>query len=237
MRRHVRFGIFLAPFHALDENPVLAIERDFELVEWLDRLDYDEAWIGEHHSGGFEIIACPEMFIAAAAERTRRIRFGTGVVSLPYHHPFMIADRILQLDYMTPGARDVRVGPGALTADAGQDGDPGRGAAPPDGRGGLRPRSAPSRRDGEPQDGLVRAPRRLPPRWSATPSRWWRWRSPRRARRSGRGRPESTASVCSPSAARPTPALPRTPRTGRPARPSRPRTATGRTVPAGGWSP
>ena len=116
MSRHVRFGVFLAPFHALDENPVLAMERDFELVEWLDRLDYDEAWIGEHHSGGFEIIACPELFIAAAAERTRRIRFGTGVVSLPYHHPFMVADRILQLDYMTRGRAMLGVGPGALTA-------------------------------------------------------------------------------------------------------------------------
>ena len=124
MSRHVRFGIFLAPFHALDENPVLAIERDFELVEWLDRLDYDEAWIGEHHSGGFEIIACPEIFIAAAAERTRRIRLGTGVVSLPYHHPFMIADRILQLDYMTRGRTMFGVGPGALTADADKMGIP-----------------------------------------------------------------------------------------------------------------
>ncbi len=124
MSRHVRFGIFLAPFHALDENPVLALERDFELVEWLDRLDYDEAWIGEHHSGGFEIIACPEMFIAAAAERTRRIRLGTGVVSLPYHHPFMIADRILQLDYMTRGRAMFGVGPGALTADADKMGIP-----------------------------------------------------------------------------------------------------------------
>ena len=124
MSRHVRFGIFLAPFHALDENPVLALERDFELVEWLDRLDYDEAWIGEHHSGGFEIIACPEMFIAVAAERTRRIRLGTGVVSLPYHHPFMIADRILQLDYMTRGRAMFGVGPGALTADADKMGIP-----------------------------------------------------------------------------------------------------------------
>ena len=89
--RYLRTGIFLAPFHALDENPTLAIERDMELLEHLDRLNYHEAWIGEHHSGGFEIIACPEMFIAAAAERTRHIRLGTGVVSLPYHNPFMLA--------------------------------------------------------------------------------------------------------------------------------------------------
>ncbi len=85
--RFLKTGIFLAPFHALTENPLLALDRDMELLIHLDRLNYHEAWIGEHHSGGYEIIACPEMFIAAAAERTRHIRLGTGVVSLPYHNP------------------------------------------------------------------------------------------------------------------------------------------------------
>ncbi len=114
----LRFGIFLAPFHALRENPTLAIERDFELVEHLDRLDYDEAWIGEHHSAGFEIIPSPEVFIAAAALRTRRIRLGTGVSSLPYHHPLMLADRMQQLDHQTRGRAMFGVGPGALPSDA-----------------------------------------------------------------------------------------------------------------------
>src|SRR5262249_39321764 len=99
----LRFGIFLAPFHPVHENPQLALRRDFELIEWLDHLGYDEAWIGEHHSAGYEIIASPELFIAAAAERTERIRLGTGVSSLPYHHPLMLADRINQLDHMTRG--------------------------------------------------------------------------------------------------------------------------------------
>ncbi len=94
---YLRSGIFLAPFHAHDENPTLSMERDLELVEQLDRLSYDEAWIGEHHSGGYEIIASPEVFIAAAAERTRHIRLGTGVSSLPYHHPLMLADRMVLL--------------------------------------------------------------------------------------------------------------------------------------------
>jgi limonene 1,2-monooxygenase len=116
--RYLRTGIFLAPFHALDENPTLAIERDMELVQHLDRLNYHEAWIGEHHSGGFEIIASPEMFIAAAAERTRHIRLGTGVVSLPYHNPFMLASRMTQLDHMTRGRAMFGVGPGALVHDA-----------------------------------------------------------------------------------------------------------------------
>ena len=116
--RYLRTGIFLAPFHALGENPTLAIERDMELVEHLDRLNYHEAWIGEHHSGGFEIIACPEMFIAAAVQRTRNIRLGTGVVSLPYHHPFTLASRMMQLDHMARGRAMFGVGPGALIYDA-----------------------------------------------------------------------------------------------------------------------
>ena len=112
------FGIFLGPFHRVGENPTLAIDRDLELIQWLDYLGYDEAWIGEHHSAGWEIISSPEVFIAAAAERTRHIKLGTGVISLPYHHPFMVANRMVQLDHMTRGRVMMGVGPGALPGDA-----------------------------------------------------------------------------------------------------------------------
>ena len=112
------FGIFMAPFHPVGENPTTALHRDLELIEWLDQLGYDEAWIGEHHSAGFEIIASPEVFIAAAAARTRHIRLGTGVSSLPYHHPFMLADRMVLLDHLTFGRAMFGVGPGALPSDA-----------------------------------------------------------------------------------------------------------------------
>ena len=114
----LRNGIFLAPFHPVDEDPTLCIQRDLELVDHLDRLGYDEAWIGEHHSAGFEIISSPELFIAAAAERTRRIKLGTGVVSLPYHSPLMAANRIIQLDHQTRGRVMFGVGPGLLPSDA-----------------------------------------------------------------------------------------------------------------------
>ena len=116
--RGMKFGIFLAPFHRVGENPTLAINRDIELLEWLDWLGYDEAWIGEHHSAGWELIALPELIIAAAAERTKHIRLGTGVTSLPYHHPFMVAQRFVQLDHMTRGRAMLGCGPGALTSDA-----------------------------------------------------------------------------------------------------------------------
>jgi limonene 1,2-monooxygenase len=112
------FGIFLAPFHRLGENPTLALSRDMELIEWLDYLGYDEVWVGEHHSAGWELIASPEVFIAAAAERTRHIMLGSGVTSLPYHHPLMVAQRFVLLDHMTRGRTMLGCGPGALVSDA-----------------------------------------------------------------------------------------------------------------------
>jgi limonene 1,2-monooxygenase len=116
--QRLRFGAFIAPFHPVDENPTLAIERDLELVQWMDKLGYDEAWIGEHHSAAYELIASPEVFIAAAAERTKNIRLGTGVSSLPYHHPLILADRMVLLDHLTRGRTMFGVGPGALPSDA-----------------------------------------------------------------------------------------------------------------------
>jgi limonene 1,2-monooxygenase len=117
-QRSLQAGVFLPPFHPNDEDPLLCMSRDFELMQWLDELGYDEAWIGEHHSGGYEIYGQPELFIATAAERTRHIKLGTGVISLPYHHPFMVADRIVQLDYQTRGRAMFGFGPGLLTSDA-----------------------------------------------------------------------------------------------------------------------
>ena len=128
----VQNGIFLAPFHPVDEDPTLAIQRDLELIEHLDRLGYAEAWIGEHHSAGYEIIASPELFIAAAAERTERIRLGTGVVSLPYHNPLMVANRIIQLDHQTKGRVDARRRPRAAALRRRHARHPGLGPARPD---------------------------------------------------------------------------------------------------------
>jgi limonene 1,2-monooxygenase len=118
MNQPLRFGVFMAPFHPVGQNPTLALERDLELIVRLDQLGFDEAWIGEHHSAGYEIIASPEVFIATAAERTRHIKLGTGVSSLPYHHPLLLADRMVLLDHLTRGRVMFGVGPGALPSDA-----------------------------------------------------------------------------------------------------------------------
>lgn len=113
-----QFGTFLAPHHPVGENPTLQFQSDIELAAHLDHLGFDEFWCGEHHSSGWEMIASPEMFLAAAGQRTTNIRLGTGVVSLPYHHPFNVAQRIVQLDHMTKGRAMFGTGPGALPSDA-----------------------------------------------------------------------------------------------------------------------
>jgi limonene 1,2-monooxygenase len=118
MNDRIRFGIFLAPFHAAGENPTLALQRDLDLIVHLDRLGWDEAWIGEHHSAGSEIIASPEIFIATAAERTRHIKLGTGVVSASYHNPLWVAERAVLLDHLTRGRFMLGLGPGSLPTDA-----------------------------------------------------------------------------------------------------------------------
>ena len=118
MTDRLRFGIFMAPFHPAGENPTLALERDLQLLEHLDRLGWDEAWIGEHHSAGSEIIASPEIFIATAAQRTRHIRLGTGVVSVSYHNPLWVAERAVLLDHLTRGRFMLGLGPGSLPTDA-----------------------------------------------------------------------------------------------------------------------
>lgn len=118
MTRPLKFGVFVPPQNVIGLNPTLAIRRAVELAVHLDQLGFDEVWFGEHHSGGAEIVASPELLIAAAAERTQRIRLGTGVVSLPYHHPFQVASRVVQLSHMTRGRVMLGVGPGQLPTDA-----------------------------------------------------------------------------------------------------------------------
>jgi limonene 1,2-monooxygenase len=117
-KARLRAGVFLAPYHPVDESPTLCFERDLELVRHLDDLGMAEAWFGEHHSAAYEIYSSPELMIAAAAQRTKRIKLGTGVVSIPYHNPLMVANRIALLDHLTFGRLMFGAGPGLLASDA-----------------------------------------------------------------------------------------------------------------------
>jgi limonene 1,2-monooxygenase len=112
------FGAFMAPFDTPGQNPTLALHHHLDTIVLLDQLGFDEAWIGEHHSGGFELVGAPEIIIATAAERTRRIKLGAGAYSLPFHHPLILADRLMLLDHVTRGRFMFGAGPGSLPADA-----------------------------------------------------------------------------------------------------------------------
>lgn len=120
MSDRLRFGTFIPPHHLpVNYNPTYALQRDVEIVQLADTIGFDEAWFGEHHSGGAEPIGDPMLFIAHVAAQTRYIRLGTGVVSLPYHNPLWVADRLAMLDHLTRGRVMLGLGPGALATDAG----------------------------------------------------------------------------------------------------------------------
>lgn len=115
----LEFGVFMPPINVpVAHNTHLQLQDNIELLRHLDRLGFDEAWIGEHHSGGAELISSPEVFIAHVARETENIRLGTGVISLPYHHPLMVAGRVVLLDHLTRGRVMFGVGPGLLATDA-----------------------------------------------------------------------------------------------------------------------
>lgn len=113
----MKFSFFMMPIHQPSENPSLAFERDISLIHLADELGFDEFFIGEHHSGGWETMPVPEMALAMAAVKAHRIRLGTSVTALPYHHPFHIAERIAFLDHLTRGRAILGVGRSSLVTD------------------------------------------------------------------------------------------------------------------------
>lgn len=114
----LRFGSFCSPFHPPGYSATRALQETLDFAVTLDQLGYDEFWVGEHHSAGWELVASPELFLAFVAARTARIRIGTGVASLPYHNPFTVAERMVLLDIMSGGRANMGVGPGNLSYDA-----------------------------------------------------------------------------------------------------------------------
>lgn len=115
----LRFGVFMPPMNSpATQNPTTSLLRNIETIQLMDRLGFDEAWIGEHHSGGTEIVADPLTFIAHVGAVTKHIKLGTGVVSLPYHNPLWIADRAILVDHLLRGRLMLGLGPGSLPTDA-----------------------------------------------------------------------------------------------------------------------
>ena len=113
----MRFGLFLMPEPFPWSNWTLSYDLKLEEMALADRLGYDEVWVGEHHTGAYENIPAPEIFLAKASALTHRIGLGTGTINLPYHDPFMVAERLAFLDHLTHGRLIYGFGGGGLVSD------------------------------------------------------------------------------------------------------------------------
>jgi len=113
----VEIGLMFQPLVPPGSNIAYTYQRVLETITLGDSLGFTEAWVGEHHSGGWENVPMPELLLAAAGERTKRIKLGTGVILLPVHNPVLVAERMAMLDQLTFGRAQMAVGPTVLGTD------------------------------------------------------------------------------------------------------------------------
>ena len=114
----MRLGVFSMPLHRPEKPYALALQEDREMVLLADKLGYGEVWIGEHFTCKAEQIPSAMLFLATLISETNQIRFGTGVVNLPHHHPGIVAGEAAMFDQLSGGRLMLGVGPGGLISDA-----------------------------------------------------------------------------------------------------------------------
>src|SRR3954464_13314383 len=108
----MQFGIF-------DQNdrgpyqPAEQYENRLRLIEFYDSAGFRTYHMSEHHSTPLSLTPSPSVFLAAVAQRTRRIRLGPLVYVLPAHHPLRLAEEICMLDHLSRGRLEVGIGRGA----------------------------------------------------------------------------------------------------------------------------
>lgn len=113
----MKLGALLMPSHPPERTIREGQLRDLEELERLDSLGFEEAWIGEHFTAAWEPCPAPDLLIAQALQRTKRIRLGPLGHLLPYHHPVELAHRVAYLDHMAEGRYQLGVGISALPTD------------------------------------------------------------------------------------------------------------------------
>ena len=113
----MKLGLFGMPLHPPTRMAAETYEEDADRIIYADHVGFEEAWIGEHMSCSTEPIASPLMFLASLINRTKTIRFGTGVIALPNHHPAVVAAEVAQFDHMSRGRLMFGIGPGGLASD------------------------------------------------------------------------------------------------------------------------
>ena len=119
----MELGLFLQPVHRNEKPWGTALQEDRETVLLAEQLGFSEVWIGEHYSTKAEQIPAPLMFLATLIQETSTIRFGTGVINLPYHDPVIVAAEVAQFDQLSGGRMMFGIGPGGLMSDAELFGD------------------------------------------------------------------------------------------------------------------
>jgi alkanesulfonate monooxygenase SsuD/methylene tetrahydromethanopterin reductase-like flavin-dependent oxidoreductase (luciferase family) len=113
----MELGIFMMPLHPPHRGVQDTYQEDLDKIIMADKLGYGEAWVGQHFTAATEPISSPFMFMAACIPVTRQIKFCTGVINLPCHHPAIVAAEAAQFDHMSKGRFIFGVGPGALATD------------------------------------------------------------------------------------------------------------------------
>ncbi len=113
----MEIGLFHMPLHPTDKPLVDVLAENTEKIIYADQLGFSETWIGEHYSATTEPITAPMMFMASLINQTKNIRFGTGVIALPNHHPAQVAGQVAQFDHMSKGRFNMGIGPGGLASD------------------------------------------------------------------------------------------------------------------------
>src|SRR6476660_3960611 len=121
----MRFGIFYEhqmPRPRAEGAHERLLMDALEQVELADRLGFDYVWEVEHHFlEEYSHSSAPEVFLAAASQRTKRIRLGHGIVQLPQqvNHPARVAERVATLDLVSGGRVDFGTGESSSGAELG----------------------------------------------------------------------------------------------------------------------
>ena len=121
----MRFGLFYElqmPRPWAPDAEEKTLNDALEQVELADRLGFDSVWEVEHHFlEEYSHSSAPEVFLAAASQRTRRLRLGHGIVQIPpaFNHPARVAERIATLDLISGGRVEFGTGQGSSQAELG----------------------------------------------------------------------------------------------------------------------
>lgn len=113
----MKFGLFTVFDNykkKFDRTPEQLIYQVLEQTEVADQLGYESVWFAEHHFSEYGILTSPQMLLTAAAQRTKNIRLGVSIVSLPFHNPIRIAEDYALLDVLSNGRLNLGLGSGYL---------------------------------------------------------------------------------------------------------------------------